>query len=100
VTIINIYAPAGAEKRKESDNFYKAELIYLLHQTKEIMITAGDLNCVIRAEDTTGIPAISKALQHLISGLQMHDAWQQQGDKTMNPLYDKECVPYRPNKCN
>jgi endonuclease/exonuclease/phosphatase family metal-dependent hydrolase len=78
-TIINIYALAGAEKRKERETFYNAELIYLLQPTRENMIIAGEFNCVLSHEDCTGQPALSKLLQNLISGLKMHDSWQQKG---------------------
>jgi len=85
--IINVYAPSGAEKRKERENFFTNELAYLLPTGPREIILAGDFNCVIAAADCTGSPNLSKALSSTIAGLALHDAWHQSSKKTQYTHY-------------
>jgi hypothetical protein len=47
VTIINIHAPAGKEKRKEREQFYNKDINYLLQQPQEYTIIASDFVLLI-----------------------------------------------------
>jgi hypothetical protein len=39
------------------------------------MLLAGDFNCVLQAQDCTGVPHMSLALQTLITGMDLVDTW-------------------------
>jgi exonuclease III len=58
VALVNTYAPSGAEKRREREEFYTLELPYLMRTTPSRMILGGDFNCVLTQTDSTrGIAA-------------------------------------------
>jgi len=40
--IVNIYAPSGAEKRREREAFYNTKVVHLILSTSRAMILAGD----------------------------------------------------------
>jgi exonuclease III len=73
--IVNVYAPSGAERRKERESFYTNELSCLLPMTKCAFILAGDFNCVIERADATGQGNHSRALDQLIRGYHLTDVW-------------------------
>jgi len=75
--LINVYAPSGAEKRHERENFFTNELAYLLPTGPKEILLAGDFKCVITPADCTGSPNLSKALSATLAGLPLHDAWEQ-----------------------
>jgi endonuclease/exonuclease/phosphatase family metal-dependent hydrolase len=72
---VNIYAPLESEKKRERDPFYNGEVATLLPIANMGMILAGDFNCVISNADSTGQGNHSKALERLIRGLDLKDAW-------------------------
>jgi exonuclease III len=73
--IINVYAPSGEEKRDARECFYTTDVISLIPLTRHAIILAGDFNCVLRKTDATGRKNVSKALDILVSGLKLHDAY-------------------------
>jgi exonuclease III len=73
--IVNLYAPSGTGKKKERDEFYSLELPHLLQNASQDYIIAGDFNCVIRHEDSTGTPTTSKPLETFITSCKLTDAW-------------------------
>jgi hypothetical protein len=75
--IINIYAPSGAERKNERETFYTTDILHLLPPPGGDMILGGDFNCVLLREDATGQPMLSRALDILVRGLQLVDAWDQ-----------------------
>jgi len=79
--IVNIYAPSGTAKRAEREDFYNSDIIGLLPLKPTKLILTGDFNCVINNNDCTGQRTCSRALERLINGLQLKDAW----DTEMNP---------------
>ena len=42
--LINIYAPSGAENRKEREKFFTHDLAYLLPSGQKDIVLAGDFN--------------------------------------------------------
>jgi len=54
IRIINIYAPSGAEKRREREAFYNTEVPTLLPPIPAEILLAGDFNCVLSQADNTG----------------------------------------------
>ena len=76
VKILNLYATSGSEKRNEREKFYNLDVPRLLHHPESKLIFAGDFNCVLKNTDTTGKPTLSRALNQLISGLDLYDAWE------------------------
>jgi len=54
ILIVNIYAPSGAQKREEREAFYNTEVVHLIPSSSTAMILAGDFNCVIKNDDSTG----------------------------------------------
>jgi exonuclease III len=73
--IINVYAPSGAEKRREREDFFTREMAYLLPTNLEDVILAGDFNCVTSQADCTGTPNGSKALTEITTNLALHDVY-------------------------
>ena len=72
VTIVNIYAPSGAE-RMDRENFFSNELPYLLRGIPPSLLVGGDINSVFTNPDATGHPNYSRALQQFIRGLDLVD---------------------------
>jgi exonuclease III len=54
VRIINVYAPSGATKKRERETFFNNDLPLLLPTTTGEIILAGDFNCILNANDSTG----------------------------------------------
>jgi exonuclease III len=73
ISVINIYAPSGAEKKQDREAFYNNDVQYLLPGHNTDTILAGDLNCVLSSDDATGQRNYSHALDKLVSGLKVHD---------------------------
>lgn len=78
IWIINIYAPSGAAKRQERENFYNMDVAYLLRGLQTPMLLGGDFNCVISPDDCTGGYNYSRNLDLLLKGFGLKDAWQGQ----------------------
>jgi exonuclease III len=66
VTIVNMYGPSGAERRRDRENFFSNELPYLLRDIPPSLLVGGDFNCVLANIDATGHPNYSRALQEFI----------------------------------
>lgn len=66
ITLINIYASSGTAKKVERENFFTADLAYLLRNALENLLLDGDFNCVLEKADTTGHYTYSRALAELI----------------------------------
>jgi exonuclease III len=47
VTIVNIYAPSGASRRRDKENFFSNELPYLLRGIPPSLLVGGDFNSVL-----------------------------------------------------
>jgi len=73
--IINLYAPSGTANRADREYFYNTEILDLIPHTPTDMIMAGDFNCVTSSIDSTGHCNRSRALERLIHGLDLEDAW-------------------------
>jgi exonuclease III len=80
IHMVNIYAPSGAEYRQERERFFNNELPWLLPTTECDLILAGDFNCIIRKDESTGERNISRALDQLVRGYHLHDAWDQNAE--------------------
>jgi exonuclease III len=77
ITIINLYATAGAEKKRDRETFYNQDITSLLNKHNEHIIITGDFNCVVNITDCTGQPSMSRALKQIITELRIQDAWTQ-----------------------
>jgi exonuclease III len=75
IWIVNTYAPSGAKKKQERVYFYSTDLTYILPLTYTDMIIAGDLNCTLKKEDSTGTKNYSRELENILTGLSLMDAW-------------------------
>jgi endonuclease/exonuclease/phosphatase family metal-dependent hydrolase len=62
------------EKRDARESFYTTD-IPLLPVTRSTVILAGDFNCVLTQADATGRKNFSRALDTLVRGLGLTDAW-------------------------
>jgi hypothetical protein len=51
------------------------EVPTLIPPTPTEMILAGDFKCIVNSMDSTGTNNCSRALQNLISQLDLHDSW-------------------------
>jgi exonuclease III len=76
--IINIYAPSDTGRKAEREQFYNTGITHILPPTHTEMILAGDFNCTLAQIDCTGTPNNSAALNKLIKGLGLTDAWNPQ----------------------
>jgi len=72
---VNIYATSGSENKRERKAFYNGEVATLLPIANMGTIPAGDFNCLISKADCTGQSNYSKALERLVRGLDLRDAW-------------------------
>jgi exonuclease III len=75
VTIVNMYAPSGAERRRDKENVYSNELPYLLREISPSLLVGGD-NCVLTNIDATGHPNYSRAMQEFVRGFDLLDMWE------------------------
>ena len=71
--MINVYAPSGAAKKAERENFFHKEILPLLPNTRTEILLAGDFHCTMNKADTTGHVNPRKALEILIKGLNLQD---------------------------
>ena len=53
VTMVNIHAPSGAEKRKEIEQFFPSEIPLLLQYIPKALVMGGDYNCVLSKVNVT-----------------------------------------------
>jgi exonuclease III len=73
--IINLYAPSGTGRKKKREDFFTTEVPYLLQQVGSDYIIGGDYNCVLSDADCTGNPTKSTALEQMLRGCHLVDAW-------------------------
>ena len=76
VTIVNMYAPSGAERRRDRENFFSNEFPYLLRGIPPVLLVGGDVNSVLTNLDAIGHPNYSRALQEFIRGFDLVDMWE------------------------
>jgi exonuclease III len=74
-TWLNIYAPSGTTRKAEREQFFNTEVTYIIPATHERIILAGDVNCTMYPTDCTGTNNHSVALDKLIKGIGLMDAW-------------------------
>ena len=70
---MNIYAPSGAEKKKERETCFIHDLAYLLPASSSHILLADDFSCVASPLDCTDTPNLSKALSSAKAGFVLHD---------------------------
>jgi endonuclease/exonuclease/phosphatase family metal-dependent hydrolase len=75
VWLVNIYAPPGAEKKQTREEFFNINIPHLLRAIPTAMIVGGDVNCVLARTDCTGHFNYSRALNDLLRGCDLVDAW-------------------------
>lgn len=75
VTILNVYAPTGTQGRAERARFFIGDLALLLADAHGPVLAAGDWNCVLRREDSTGAAEPSLVLANAVEALDMVDVW-------------------------
>ena len=68
VTTVNIYAPSGAERRADKENFFSNDLPYYCGHPPSLLV-GGDFNSVLTNLGATGHPNYSRALQEFIKDL-------------------------------
>ena len=56
ITIVNIYPPSGAERRRGREIFFSNELPYLLRDIPPSLLVGGNFNCVLTNINATGHP--------------------------------------------
>jgi exonuclease III len=76
IWLINIYAPSGAAKRNDREQFFNTEHPYILRAAPENIILRGNFNCVLEKNDTTSHFNYIRSLAQLIQGLTLRDAWE------------------------
>ena len=76
ISLVNIYAPSGAARRKEREIFYNGELTYLLPTSPSEMILPGDFNCALAQTDCTGQLNCSRVLDDIFRRFNLTDVWE------------------------
>ena len=77
VRVVNVYAPTG-NARRERNEFFAQDVTPLFAGPRSAHVghvVGGDFNCVQEDRDTTGVAHKSAALEQLIKGLGLSDAW-------------------------
>ncbi|KAK3909280.1 Transposon TX1 uncharacterized 149 kDa protein [Frankliniella fusca] len=74
-TYISVYAPAGSRGREERAEYFSRDIAPLLAVAGDDLVLAGDFNCVLRGQDTTGTTWRSPELAALVKDLLLVDAW-------------------------
>jgi exonuclease III len=69
VTIVDIYALSGAERRRDKENLFSNELPYLLRDIPSPPLVGGDLNSVLTNLDATGHPNFSRTCKSISEDL-------------------------------
>ena len=77
VTIVNIYAPAGTQGRRGRGEFFTKDITPLLQDAAQKIVLGGDFNCVLHAQDTTGVATPSTVLRNVVAALGLKDAWKE-----------------------
>lgn len=78
VRIVNVYAPSGKNARTERNEFFAHDIAPLFAGTRSErarFVVGGDFNCVQEPKDTTGAVHKSAALEQLVKGMELSDAW-------------------------
>ena len=75
LTCVNLYAPSGSRQRTERAEFFAHDVTPVLAAAGEHIIMAGDFNCVLRDQDTTGKTPKCPELAAVIHDLRLQDAW-------------------------
>jgi len=73
--ITNIYARSGAEKNAERERFYTNDLPHILPTTKSDMNFAGEFNCILETNESTGQKHFSRVLESIVNELDLHYVW-------------------------
>jgi len=87
VTILNIYAPSGAERGRDRENVFSNELPYLLRGIPPSLLIGGDFISFITNLDATGHPNYSRALQEFIRGFDLLDTWEKSQERATYTHY-------------
>jgi exonuclease III len=90
VSLMNIYAPSGAEKRREMEDFYALVLPYLMRTIPSRMILGGDFNCMLTQTDCTWKGNYSRALQQLVRGYDLVDVWEAKPTRDVYTHYRRQ----------
>lgn len=76
---VNIYAPSGAQHRKERKEFFSEGVTPLFAGSYEKIVFGGDFNCVIDKTDSTGNSPICANLAKIVKEMKLCDVWRLKG---------------------
>jgi exonuclease III len=89
---INVYAPSGAERKREREAFNNVDLTHLMRTLPSSMILGGDFNCVLNPNDCKSEANRSAALERVVNGFGMHDAWRTDPNRVVYTHYTLHCA--------
>jgi exonuclease III len=98
--IVTVYAQSGAEKKREREEFLMIDVPNLIPTTPTELILAGNFNCTLARSDSTGPPNYSRALDTLLSTLDLHDVATHLPDTRIHILWAAYRLAHRPDLCN
>lgn len=75
-TFINVYAPSGAERRSEREEFFNISVANFLHHATGQIVLGGDFNAVVHNKDATGSGNISPMCKRLMNAAELLDSWE------------------------
>ena len=74
-TIVNIYAPPGAERKADRECFFTQEILPLIPSDCTELLLAGDFNFILNNSKCTGNGCFSRSLAILVREMDLYDAW-------------------------
>ena len=77
ISILNVYAPSGNNRRTERECMFKDDLMFYLRNNISNVIMAGDWNSILSPRDCTSENStlVSQSLKSLVSDFKLKDCW-------------------------
>ena len=93
--VVKVFAPSGAEKRKEREDFFNVDVPLLMPPNDTEMILAGYFDCVLAHEDCTGQRNYNRTLERMVHGLGIIGVGVAPPTRTIYTLHKYRCVQNR-----
>lgn len=77
ITVCNIYAPSGSNRRAQRESFFSETVPYYLRNISEYTVMGGDFNCIENSSDSSNVRCanFSTNLKSITQNLRLQDSW-------------------------